>query len=337
MKKMLALIPALALLLACAPEKPQQDTPEEPDTPKIEWRDSYNGHLVEGLAGAYRIWEEKGSLPTTIKWDGVSIFNMEYLRAGIALMLDIVDNPTGWADEDVEYPSANCSLNWPSVPFEPHYVPFADFLGVVRAQYANMVDNGKIDLRMKMADYEDEFYSGALIVTVCRAFAYFFENEKFPDEIDTWELSYTHSTTNCPIDDPVVVAARDAAFKAAGVTDESTDRQKAVALFNYARDKWEWENYNNTRYGAVQTITRKAGNCCDLSHAVCAMARLSGLSARYFHAQCHYSSGIIGHVISQIYVDGKWEFADASNNGNSFGTVSFNGYESLHYYESLPF
>ena len=67
------------------------------------------------------------------------------------------------------------------------------------------------------------------------------------------------------------------------------------------------------------------------------MARLSGIPARYFHAQCHYSSGYIGHVVSQIFVEGKWYMADASNDGNTFGNVKFTDYTGLHYYEELPF
>ena len=67
------------------------------------------------------------------------------------------------------------------------------------------------------------------------------------------------------------------------------------------------------------------------------MARLSGIPGRYFHAQCYYSSGIIGHVISQLFIDGEWVYADASNDSNKLGTVVFNGYESMHLYEELDF
>ena len=140
-------------------------------------------------------------------------------------------------------------------------------------------------------------------------------------------------------DSPIVLDGKldDAAWAKAGVTESSTVRQKATAIFNYARDEWEWENYYNTSKGAVGTINARGGNCCDLSHAVVAMSRLSGIPARYFHGQCQFSSGVIGHVVSQMFVDGEWLMADASNNSNSLGTVVFTGYTGLHYYEELPF
>ena len=167
--------------------------------------------------------------------------------------------------------------------------------------------------------------------------AYAKDNE-FPQAIGTWEASYTHATSNCDISSPVVKTARDAAWSKAGVTEASTVREKATAIFNYARDEWYWEDYSNTSKGAVGTINAKCGNCCDLSHAVVAMSRLSGIPARYFHAQCKYPSGTVwGHVVSQIFVEGEWLMADASNDSNSLGTVVFTSYTGLHYYESLPF
>ena len=117
------------------------------------------------------------------------------------------------------------------------------------------------------------------------------------------------------------------------------DYDRAKAIFEYARDEWEWLNYNNTSKGAVGTIQDKGGNCCDLTHAIVAMSRAAGIPARYRHAQCQYASGVIGHVIAEIYVDGVWYPADASNNENTFGNheawshmATFNGR-----YNELPF
>ena len=336
---LLAAIPFLAIVAGCKPSaNPGGDEPvnPDPDPVVVEWRTTYNGKLVLGLAGAYDNWVEKGSLSTTVNWEGISIFQGEFLRAGLTNLLNMVDDPDGWMLEDVVYPEANVSYVTDN-PFLPKQIPFSDFLKAARAEYAKMVTEGAVDARFSVEGYDSQMTNTALLVMVCRACAYFRDNEEFPETIDTWEASYIRSTSNSPIDDATVIATRHPAWKAAGVTEASTDREKAVAIFNYARDEWEWENYNNTKKGAVGTINAKAGNCCDMSHAICAMARLSGIPARYFHAQCHYSSGYIGHVISQIFVDNKWEFADATNNNNSFGEVQFTDYTGLHYYEELPF
>lgn len=305
---------------------------------RTEWRDSYNGQLLLLLSDAYKKWDVTGSMPGYIVWDAVKVEAPAYLRGAIALFVKMLDNPDDWWVDDISYPSSTVTLAYGGTELpEPRVVKFSDLETVVREQYAKMMAGEELDNRYTLGASQPQLRSNGLRVMLCRAFAAYDAEGKFPETIDSWESTFTISTTNCDTSAPEVKEARDAAWAVAHVTESSTPREKAVAIFNYARDKWAWEDYYNTKKGAVGTIKAKAGNCCDLSHAVCAMARLSGLPARYFHAQCHYSSGYIGHVISQIYIDGTWYYADASNNGNAFGSVSFSDYTGLHIYETLPF
>jgi len=328
MKRLLAFALIAIIFAGCGKQEPEP-------TPQAEWKDTYNGQLLLGLAGAFDTFESTGALPSTIKWEGVPIFKQEYMRAGLALLVKILDEQK-WYNGDVTYSTAIVSLVSPDQPFLPKEITFSEFEPVIRTQNTN-IKNGQLATRIKVGSYEEELTSNALLVMICRCCASYRNKGAFPDKIDTWETTYLVPTNNCQVNDPLVKTTRDAAWKAANVTEASTEREKAVAIFNYARDQWTWENYNNTKKGAVGTINAKGGNCCDLSHAVVAMSRLSGIPARYFHAQCHYSSGYIGHVISQLFVDGKWEYADASNDGNTFGKVSFTYYYGLHYYEQLDF
>lgn len=290
------------------------------------------------MSGAYDSWMKDNIVPVVIKWEGIDIFNVEYLRGGIALLLQMLDSPEDWAKDDIVYPKASVSITVKTgQPFLPREITFDEFVKTVRAAYDEMCSSGRFPTYTKVDGYDSDFSSKAVLATLCRAFHYYDANECFPETIDTWESSYTAPTNNCQVNAPEVKTARDAAWKAYGVTETSTVRQKADAIFKYARDEWEWEDYYNTKKGAVGTIKGKSGNCCDLSNAICAMARLSGIPARYFHAQCNYSSGVIGHVISQLFIDGEWVFADASNNDNDLGSVRFNGYTGLHYYENLEF
>jgi transglutaminase-like putative cysteine protease len=136
-----------------------------------------------------------------------------------------------------------------------------------------------------------------------------------------------------------VIAARDAAIK--GLPADATDRQKAEAIYYYARDNWTWENYQNTKKGAVGTINAKAGNCCDLTHGIIAIARSAGIRARYVHGpETYYPSGSIwGHVWPELYVDGVWYICDASNNASVFGTPTWDlvKTEIRGKYKDLPF
>lgn len=331
MKRLLAIAFAFILIAGCAKEQKPEQKPEEI------WGNTYNGQLLLQLAAAHDEFESKGALPSCITWEGVTIFKQEYFRAGATLLKQMADQPKEWYKEDISYPSALVTLVSDDEPFTPKEIAFYDFEGVVKNQYKNMKDNGEAISRITVGSYEKPLNSSAVLTMICASCASYRDNGAFPEKIDTWETTYTVSTNNCDIHATEVKDARDAAWKESGVSETSTERDKAVAIFNYARDKWTWQDYYNTQKGAVGTIIAKSGNCCDLSHAIVAMARLSGIPSRYFHAQCKYSSGYIGHVISQLFVDGKWEYADASNDGNQFGTVSFTDYTNRHYYESLDF
>lgn len=332
MKDILYILIAAALFCGCS-EVPSEKPSEEEPKP-VEWRGTYNGNLLQGLSSAYDTWEETGKLSTVIKWEGVQVFNSEYIRAGLSLMVKMLDVPDLWMKEDVEYPSAKVSFVTDD-PFLPREVSFDVLEKAVRKEYAHMYDKGEVEKRFHIEPYTAVITNSALNVMLCRAFAYYRDNGNFPETIDTWDASYVRATRMCQVDAPEVKAARDAAWKAAGVTESSTVREKAVAIFNYARDEWEYEEYYNTSKGAVGTIKAKAGNCCDMSHAICAMARLSDIPARYFHAQCKYSSGMIGHVVSQLLVDDVWYMADATNNANEFGSVRFTSYTNDELLEEL--
>lgn len=334
--KKIALVLCMAVLALSCNKEPKPGSPDGPDETVPAWEDTDNGWLVNALAGAYATWEETNKLPLTVNWMGVDTYVSEYVCAGIVLVLNMVDHPKQWMIGSLEYPAATFGLTSDD-PFLPQEVPFTAFVELLRDQYRSMTERGEVMLNMQIPGYASNLSTKGLAVMLCRACAAYADKGAFPGNINTWESSYLHPTANCAIDAAEVKTARDAAWKKAGVTEASSVRDKATAIFNYARDEWEWKDYMNTRKGAVGTITEKEGNCCDLSHAVVAMSRLSGIPARYFHAQCHYSSGYIGHVVSQLFVDGAWEMADASNNSNTLGKVTFTDYYSLHYYEELPF
>lgn len=334
MKKLLCTLLAVSALLSCA--KPSTDSEQQKEEEQaLEWRGTYNGDLLEALGGAYSVWEQSGKVPNNIKWEGLNVTIYEYYRAGVALLCQMFEQPTSWAKEDVSYPKATVKFV-STDPFLPTEIPFSEFEAAAKLQLKAMSEGGAADEKFTIGQYSSQMSSTAFCVMMCRAAAYYCANGKFPETIDTWEASYLRSTLNCPVDDPLVKETRDLAFKAAGVTESSTARQKAEAIFNYARDQWEWENYYDTKKGAVEAIKTKGGNCCDLSHAVVAMARLSGIPSRYFHAQCKFSSGVIGHVVSQLFVDNEWLMADASNNSNTLGTVVFTSWTNDEYLEELP-
>ncbi|MDI6724198.1 MAG: pseudomurein-binding repeat-containing protein [Methanobacterium sp.] len=153
-----------------------------------------------------------------------------------------------------------------------------------------------------------------------------------PDELQ----KYLAATANCQVTNAQIKSL------AASITSGKTSAyDKAVAIFNWVRDKIGYSFYYNTKYGAVGTLNARTGNCVDTAHLVIALSRAVGLPAMYVHGSCRFTSGnVYGHVWARIWVDGKWYAADATSSRNTFGVV--NNWNTATYtlkgtYASLPF
>ena len=145
--------------------------------------------------------------------------------------------------------------------------------------------------------------------------------------------AYLKATKNCEVTNSKI---KNLAAKFNSYTSTLT---KAKAIFNQLNKITSYSGYYNTRYGAVGTLNRGYGNCVDMAHLLNAVARASGIPARYCHATCYFRSGLVtGHVWSELYVDGKWYKCDLTSNSNSFGSiVNWNSCGSITRYISLPF
>ena len=103
----------------------------------------------------------------------------------------------------------------------------------------------------------------------------------------------------------------------------TSDRDKAVALYNYVRDSISYSFYYNTQKGAEGTLVAGTGNCCDQAQLLVAMARAVGLTARFATGYCTFSSGsTYGHVWAQFNIGGSWINADPTSTRNSFGVIN---------------
>ena len=102
--------------------------------------------------------------------------------------------------------------------------------------------------------------------------------------------------------------------------DTSSQYTKGARVFNWVKTNVRYKFYYNTKHGAAGTLKYRTGNCADQAHLVVALARSSGLPARYVHAKAKFRSGhVYGHYWAQIKVNGKWVTADTTSKRNSFG------------------
>jgi transglutaminase-like putative cysteine protease len=99
-------------------------------------------------------------------------------------------------------------------------------------------------------------------------------------------------------------------------------REKAERIFNFVLTQKDYFFYYKTRFGAIGMLTSKIGNCVDMAHLLNALFRAVKIPARYHYGTCKFTSGHwIAHIWSEVYVDGKWLKADATNNANGLGVV----------------
>jgi len=157
-------------------------------------------------------------------------------------------------------------------------------------------------------------------------------NTAIPSELQ----QYLQATTNCQVTNSQIQAL------AKSITSgKSSAYDKAVAIFNWVRDNIGYSFYYNTKYGAVGTLSAKTGNCVDTAHLLIALERAAGIPARYEHVYAQFSSGNwYGHVIAQVWVNGKWYNADATSYSNSFGIIKNWNTSTATYkgtYATLPF
>jgi len=147
---------------------------------------------------------------------------------------------------------------------------------------------------------------------------------------------YLLPSANCQSNNPTIIALAKSITK--GSTSQYTS---AVKIYNWVRNNINYAFYYNTQKGALGTLKSRSANCADTSHLMVALERAAGIPARYNHGSCRFSSGnVYGHVWAQVYVKGKWYYADGTSSRNSFGVVknwNTKTFTLKGIYASLPF
>ena len=161
-------------------------------------------------------------------------------------------------------------------------------------------------------------------------------SEGSPSTITSSALKkYLAATTNAQSTSSTIVSLANSITSGCATT-----YAKAVAIFNYVRSQLSYSYYYNSKKGALGALSSKKANCCDTAHLVVALSRAAGIPARYQHGYCKFSDGWYGHVWAQMYVNGKWYYADAISDSNTFGAINnwnLKTYKLYGTYASLPF
>ena len=116
----------------------------------------------------------------------------------------------------------------------------------------------------------------------------------------------------------------------------NSDYQNLKLIHDWINKNVGYVGYSNSQRGALGTLNKRGGNCCDHANLTIAMARAIGIKARYAHAK---TSGGAGHVWGEYNVNGKWFTCDnGTKSTTKYWGSHYNGMGGVRFrYENLPF
>lgn len=316
-------------------------TPTNP-TPPSENNSNTNSFTIAEIgkaAGNVKNFVEKnGRLPNFVKINGKDITMPQFLKLLNTCLIRINGNKL----TSIAFKNAGA----PSSPSED-------------LKSGNIDKSGYVDLANRIHNYMDStgnapnFASSTLgkiqyetLIYLESRIVYFYAVKNvLPNYavVNPWKKSTTPPTNN-----QYLQATKDAPSNSQTIINlaksitagKTTENAKATAIFNWVRDNIAYSFYYNTLKGALDTLSSKKGNCVDTTHLLVALNRASGLQTKYEHGICKFSDGTFGHVWAQVYVNGKWNRADAISPRNTFGVINnwdTKNWTQLGTYAELPF
>ena len=177
-------------------------------------------------------------------------------------------------------------------------------------------------------------FLSTLIIFVSSASTFKFRNMEEVVLMASGNSAYLKATKNCHVGNDKIKKQAESLIK-----DAKTNRQKAEKIFQFVRDKIEYQYYMNTRYGSLRTLQRKKANCVDQTHLLNALLRTAGIPARYKNGIVRFvKSGYMGHVWSYANIDGKWKDLDTTSKMNTFDKIkNWNHAKSFELLTSINF
>lgn len=298
--------------------------------------------IIDASSRVKSFVETNKRLPNYVTINNIDIEMPEFLE----ILSDATLKINSGSNSTVTLTSVNIPTS-PSESFKSGNIKKTEYINLANKINSFINTNGRLPNYITTSLGKMRYES--LINMFSRILAFYDTNKRLPTYVSvqpgavpattsstTYLASCLLPTKNCQSGNSSIVAL--ASSITAGL---SSTYDRAVALFDWVRDNITYtSSYYNTKYGALGTLNSRIGNCCDHSNLLNALARASGIPARYKHGNCLFSDGYFGHVWSQLYVNGKWYDADAMSTENTFGVI--NNWDTSHYtlkgiYVELPF
>ncbi len=280
--------------------------------------------IKDAAASVKSYVESNHDLPSYVTIGSIQVKMTDFLRLLLIGTIEVNDG----SKAQISLKTVNAPAT-PSENITSGNITQANYLDLAYRVKSFIDTNGAIPNHATTPLGEIKFES--LVYMYSKILAYDNTNGKLPAyvSVDSWtnvttvpipaELQqYLQATTNCQVNDASIKA-----LSASITAGKTSTYDKAVAIFNWVRDNIGYSFYYNTKYGAVGTLNAKTGNCVDTAHLLIALERAAGIPARYEHVYAQFTSGNwYGHVIAQVWVNGKWYRADGTSYSNTFGVIN---------------
>lgn len=94
---------------------------------------------------------------------------------------------------------------------------------------------------------------------------------------------------------------------------DTTGGQRIAAIRDWIFDKIEYvSGASNSQTTAADTMIKRQGVCRDFAHILIALARASGIPARFVSVYAPYVIPQDFHAVAEVYLDNAWHLVDAT-------------------------
>ena len=280
--------------------------------------------IISGAKTIKAYYESKGELPDSVKLTEGTFTMPEFLYLMSKAIVQLGNSKTGAIDAIIGVQDASSTT---PANINSQQLLKADYLDLAN-RVANYISNNNQAPSYASSTVGNIVYT-ELVDSFSRIIAFYSNNDKYmPNYVTIKQGSGSYPTSITEL----------AKLLTKGLT---TDKEKANALFVWVRDNIAYSFYYNTQKGAEGTLIAKSGNCCDQAQLLVALARASGLTARFATGNCKFSSGsTYGHVWVQIKVSGSWHALDPTSSRNTYDSI--NNWNTASYtdrgtYDVLPY
>lgn len=320
---------ALGKLITPSVEEPEPPAPEPgPDIKPL-------SEVLDAAKRCAQFIQDNGRIPkfVTVAGDEISPHSFNRMLAAAILEIDS-GRRRNILNQEIEPPTR------PSNNIKQGELPRKDYIDAAQRTYDFMMDRGTAPnyTRTPLGDMG----SDSFMDIYSRVLNFYTAHQRLPQFVYTNSVANTISPPQQTVPSnlsPYLTATRNCEVTHPTIQNLANQLRTPENMFYWVRNNISYLLYYNTRYGAVGTLSRRVGNCCDQTHLLNALLRARGYPALYRHVRADYGRNTYGHIYTRYYHNGTWANPlDPSSPRNTFNSINaWRLVSILNNYRELPF